>query len=440
MSTSPNRRPRHVASSSIRSRVTPGSSCAIAARLPNRRFTRVDLPTFWRPTIAICGTRALTTRPPARSRRARSQGRVERLVDRRGRSCRSRWRPAPARGGFVRASRASRSRSASRTVVGVRRSALARPAVAPLALATARRKSLRGASGNTTVAMSRPSITAPVQPSVRCRSRISARTAGWRATTDTLDSTSGVVQLVGGVTLDLELRRVLAADGEPQPSREVDQALRRHRRRRSARIDAAASARYIDPVLTYGDPERPREPARERRLAAPGRAVDRDDDPRRAHGASSRTPSRASVSTNPGKLTSAASMPSILEGDRAPSAATANAIAIRWSPPRVGPAALEPAARDHEVVPLVGGLPAQVADAPGERTEPVALLDPELRRLQEPRIRSSVDRERGEHGHLVDHQGELVGLDPHRTDAGAGLDLDRPDRLARPRSARPRAA
>ena len=65
VSTSPNRRPRQVASSSIRSRVTPGASCAIAARLPKSRFTNVDLPTFCRPTIAICGTRLMAS-PPAR--------------------------------------------------------------------------------------------------------------------------------------------------------------------------------------------------------------------------------------------------------------------------------------------------------------------------------------------------------------------------------------
>src|SRR5918992_5065322 len=56
VSTSPKRLPFHVASSSTRSLVTPGSSGAIASRLPKSLLTRVDLPTFCRPTTAILGT------------------------------------------------------------------------------------------------------------------------------------------------------------------------------------------------------------------------------------------------------------------------------------------------------------------------------------------------------------------------------------------------
>ena len=41
------RRPRQVAWTSSRSRVTPGVSCAMAWRRPNSRFSSVDLPTFW---------------------------------------------------------------------------------------------------------------------------------------------------------------------------------------------------------------------------------------------------------------------------------------------------------------------------------------------------------------------------------------------------------
>src|SRR5919197_3165546 len=44
--------PAHSATSSLRSRVTPGVSCTTAARDSVRRLTSVDLPTFGKPTIA----------------------------------------------------------------------------------------------------------------------------------------------------------------------------------------------------------------------------------------------------------------------------------------------------------------------------------------------------------------------------------------------------
>src|SRR3954468_1739712 len=40
----------------MRSRVTPGTSCTTAARRPRNRLTRVDLPTFGRPTMATTGS------------------------------------------------------------------------------------------------------------------------------------------------------------------------------------------------------------------------------------------------------------------------------------------------------------------------------------------------------------------------------------------------
>src|SRR5437588_160838 len=55
VSTTVNRRPRHSTGTSIRSRVTPGSSSAIVSFPPNNRLTRVDLPTFCRPTMATVG-------------------------------------------------------------------------------------------------------------------------------------------------------------------------------------------------------------------------------------------------------------------------------------------------------------------------------------------------------------------------------------------------
>src|SRR5207249_2126863 len=46
------RLPAHSATSSLRSRVTPGVSCTTAARDSVSRLTRVDLPTLGKPTIA----------------------------------------------------------------------------------------------------------------------------------------------------------------------------------------------------------------------------------------------------------------------------------------------------------------------------------------------------------------------------------------------------
>ena len=49
------RSPVPVPTSSLRSRVTPGSSWTIASRRPTMRLTSVDLPTFGRPTTATTG-------------------------------------------------------------------------------------------------------------------------------------------------------------------------------------------------------------------------------------------------------------------------------------------------------------------------------------------------------------------------------------------------
>ena len=110
-----NRRPRHVASSSTRSRVTPGMSWAIASRRPNSRFTSVDFPTFCRPTTA---TRAGCA--PARSRDelrraaratiASAAASVSSTVE--VGWCRCTTASSAGSSGFVRASRASRSRAA----------------------------------------------------------------------------------------------------------------------------------------------------------------------------------------------------------------------------------------------------------------------------------------------------------------------------------------
>jgi hypothetical protein len=56
VSTTVKRRPSHSALYETRSRVTPGVSSTTASRRPMMRFTRADLPTFGRPTIASTGS------------------------------------------------------------------------------------------------------------------------------------------------------------------------------------------------------------------------------------------------------------------------------------------------------------------------------------------------------------------------------------------------
>ena len=62
VSTSTNARPVHSATSSRRSRVTPGRSSTIASRVPMMRLTSDDLPTLGRPTTAIRGRSAVSHR------------------------------------------------------------------------------------------------------------------------------------------------------------------------------------------------------------------------------------------------------------------------------------------------------------------------------------------------------------------------------------------
>ena len=94
------------ASTSTRSRVTPGMSCAIVSRRPNSRFTSVDLPTFCRPTTATRGSarRSCGSAPAPFARRSSSAAR-ERLVDRRGRVVSSTIASSAGSNGFTFASR-----------------------------------------------------------------------------------------------------------------------------------------------------------------------------------------------------------------------------------------------------------------------------------------------------------------------------------------------
>jgi hypothetical protein len=61
VSISRNSVPAHSQTSSFRSRVTPGVSWTTAARVPVRRLTSVDLPTFGKPTTATVPARSAMT-------------------------------------------------------------------------------------------------------------------------------------------------------------------------------------------------------------------------------------------------------------------------------------------------------------------------------------------------------------------------------------------
>ncbi len=83
VSTTTKVRPFHSASSSTRSRVTPGFSSTTAARRPTMRFTSVDFPTLGRPTMATTGVRPPVGVGPAPFCRARPSRRTGVTVRRR---------------------------------------------------------------------------------------------------------------------------------------------------------------------------------------------------------------------------------------------------------------------------------------------------------------------------------------------------------------------
>ena len=128
--------------------------------------------------------------------------------------------------------------------------------------------------------------------------------------------------------LDLQLVRIGAAEGEPQATGEVQQPFHvvfghavPDRRRRQRSIHQAG--------VHVGKVHDPREAASQRGLAAARGPVDRDDPGGRHPGTSIAAPIERSVSTKPGKLTAAASMPSTSEGRSAASEPTVNAMASR---------------------------------------------------------------------------------------------------------------
>ena len=124
--------------------------------------------------------------------------------------------------------------------------------------------------------MSRPSITTlPSAASSRCRSRITSRTSGWRATTGTIRSTLTCrIAEVTSVPADehaaglVERDRVLPREvAEQRPLTE----------RRAARERKPGEAAVHRAGVEVAEPEALGEPAGHRALAGAGRPVDRDD-------------------------------------------------------------------------------------------------------------------------------------------------------------------
>ena len=141
-------------------------------------------------------------------------------------------------------------------------------------------------------------------------------------------------------------------------------------------------------------------------------------------------PSARRVSRNPGNDTSAASMPWISLGESAARAATANAIASRWSPRPSATPPRSPRPEHHQVVSLHPRVPAQRADAVRHAGEPVALLRSQLGRLHEPRLSPGVRGQQRQDRNLVDHERELRSGDLRAFEFGTRTDPKVADRLA----------
>ena len=138
-----------------------------------------------------------------------------------------------------------------------------------------------------------------------------------------------------------------------------------------------------------------------------------------------RTPSRGATPTNPGKLTLGGVDAVDPHGDRAPSAATASAMAIRWSPPALARPPWSPPPAITRSSPSSAAGPRRGRGCPARAHRAGRSPSPGARPPRGTRNPPSVRRQRGEHGHLVDHQGELAGLDPHgRTPALGSTSID----------------
>ena len=316
-----------MASTSTRSRVTPGISSEIVSRRPNSRFTNVDLPTFCRPITATFGRRAVIAN--SSGIRSRTMAIASRSVSSTVRSLVSRTiASAAGSNGFTFASFVSRRQERLLDLVRVGDPSLLRAPLAPLV----RLRGQEQLDGRV-----REDDRADVS-TLDHRAREAERTltlthqgTDLRVTGDVRHLTLDAVAHEGGGrcgTLDLDLRGDAGGQAEPQPRHQpgerravvgVDVLVERGERQRSihdARVDV-------------GQAQRLRQPTCQRALPGPGRTVDRDDVELRHVASSTEAPSARMASTNPGNDTSAASMPSISLGPSAASAPTANAIASR---------------------------------------------------------------------------------------------------------------
>src|SRR5262249_9399664 len=130
-------------------------------------------------------------------------------------------------------------------------------------------------------------------------------------------------------TVDVELRRRGAGEGEARAFGEIQEALFVvGRYAPTSRLGSKPAVHQAG--VHVGQSQTDREGTGERRFAAPGRAIDRDQGGSRHDTGSTSAPIERSAPRNPGKLTSATSTPSTSQGASAPTPATANAIARRW--------------------------------------------------------------------------------------------------------------
>ena len=186
----------------------------------------------------------------------------------------------------------------------------------------------------------------------------------------------------------------------------------------------------------YGTPERlepePRASVDLPLPAAPSMATTT----RGVHTASRATPRARMVRDEPGEAhVRGLDTVDLATGRAPPSAATAIAIAMRWSPPRAGPPAVEAAARDHQVVPFVARRHRRVPGCPSRSRAAGRSPSREVRPPPGTRnrtLRATASAARTGTSSII--RGSSPRLDPDRSDPGTRFDLDRTRPAPRARS------
>ena len=331
--------------------------------------------------------------------------------------------PGAASSGFVRASRASRRRSASATSAGSAAPAPA-PGVRSVPPHRPRGTASRDASGEDD---GRDVSTLHHRPVHRATAAAPASARGHpdggRRPRPRLDR---VGQRVLGVTLDLEFGRVLPPTVNRNP-----RAGRRARFRPRvdlARSSAAASGPIHQPRVDVGDAQCPRQATGERGLAAPGGAVDRDHARCRSYRPPARPRAAPWSPRTPGSSRRRPRYRRSATGSRPPARRPPSPSPSDGRPRRGRPPSRPP--------PRSPGRPLRPRRRRPDARMPLAIAcsrslsftrSSAASRNQESDAR--VRGERGEDGHLVDDQGELPRLDARPPDPVTRLDRDRPDRL-----------